>query len=297
MYTNTGSMACVKVKSATLSTVESLNVTQKTTQPHTGVTSNSKKGTLAVEGALDWSAGCTSWQLVPGMIPGETALFEACQGIGTGESATPVKYSGNVILTQLQTTIDVKNRAPIKWQYTFQGAGKLTTTTAEMTDATTPEIVRPIAAAFTVTKADAGGTNGESSVVTTNWNLTEVSINIQAAASGGGATSSSEGWFKRLAGPMNFSFDMTFENDRVSDLNFDVGDNLAVVITLDNGETIEIKWIAITGFGEVTLDNNSAEPITIPANGTMNAYSQAAESYGAIVIADTQIWPAEESGT
>lgn len=297
MYTNTGSTACVKLKSTTLSTVESLNVTQKTTQPHSGVTSNSKKGTLAVEGALDWSAGCTSWQLVPGMIPGETALFEACQGIGTGESATPVKFSGQAILTQLQTTIDVKNRAPIKWQYSFQGAGKLTTTTTAMTDATTPQIVRPVAAAFTVTKADATGTGGESSVTITNWNLAEISINIQAAASGGGATSSSEGWFKRLAGPMNFTFDMTFENDRVADLNFDVGDNLSIEIELDNEETIEIKWIAITGFGDVTLDNNSAEPISVPANGVMNAYSQAAESYGAITIGGTQIWPEVQAGT
>ena len=270
MYTNTGSKACVSLKGNVLSTVKSYNITRKTSSPHSGVTSNSKGGTLAVAGALDWSAGCVSWKLVPAMLPGESGEFIGYQGINdsdTGNNHQGVKQTGQCICTQLSTTIDVKNRAPIEWTYAFQGAGELTETTGTLKDSSNPEVVRPVAGAFSVTKS------GGDSASTENWNLAQVSITISSAVSGGGATSSSNGWFRRLGGPINFTFEMTFENDRLEDLTFDVGDDIAVTITLDNDDEIVMKWIHITGFGDATLDNASAEPITIPASGTMTAYS------------------------
>lgn len=285
-YTNTGSRACVSLKGEVLSTVKSYNITRKTSQPHSGVTSNSKAGTLAVSGALDWSAGCVSWSLIPGMIPGESGEFKGCQGIGLSSTDTPVLQTGPCVCTQLATNIDIKNRAPIEWTYTLQGAGQLVESAGSMEDTTTPIVVRPVAGAFTVRKA---GT--EATLDIGSWNLAQVSFSISSAVSGGGATSSSNGWFRRLAGPMNFTFEMTFENDRLEDLLFDVGDELDVTIELDNGETMAIKWIHITGFGDATLDNSSAEPITIPASGTMAAYSLNGGGYGSVSIGGVQIWP------
>lgn len=285
-YTNTGARACVSLKGEMLSTVKSYNITRKTSQPHSGVTSNSKAGTLAVAGALDWSAGCVSWALVPGMIPGESGEFKGCQGVGIASTDSPVIQTGPCVCTQLSTNIDIKNRAPIEWTYTLQGAGELTESEGEMSDTTTPEVVRAVAGAFTVKKA---GSDEEVNIG--SWNLAQVAFNISSAVSGGGATSSSNGWFRRLAGPMNFTFEMTFENDRLDDLLFDVGDELDVTIELDNGKTMKIKWIHITGFGDATLDNSSAEPITIPASGTMAAYSLNGGGYGSVEIGDVVIWP------
>lgn len=289
-YRNTGSTACVALNDSPLSTVKSYAITRKTSQPHSGVTSNSRAGTLAVAGALDWSASCVSWALVPPIVPGQGGTFKGCQGGGCGETDFIIQ-EGACVCSELSTTIDIKTRAPIEWNYTFQGNGALEESTQDsrMIDTTTPMVVRPKTADFVVKKADK---DGSSDITIDDWNLAQISFTMSSEVSGGGATSSSNGWLKRLAGPMNFTFEMTFENDRLADLNFDVDDELSFKIALDNGKEINVSWIHITGFGEATLDNSSAEPISIPASGTMSAYSLNGGGYGTVEIGGVQVWPA-----
>lgn len=104
MYTNTGGKAAVSLGGSVLSTVKSYNVTRKTSSPATAVTSNSKNGTLAVAGALDWSAGCVFLSFIPPVIPGEKTAFMGCQGINDDTPGTSVKQSGDVICTSIDIT-------------------------------------------------------------------------------------------------------------------------------------------------------------------------------------------------
>lgn len=281
---STGGLASFKIGNTFLSTVLSCNVTPGASNPTNFVSSNSKCGNLRAGGTKSWSGDVTYSGVTLPLFPGKR--YENCS-IWSGpdsDGGNGIIYSGDIVVSQASATIDIKSGAPIQWQVTYSGDGAMTETTGRQVDTTTPVVVSPVGATLTVTK-------GSSAVTTTDWELTSISISISAALSGGSATVSSSGWNTYCVGAIDFTFDMTFENDSCADLNIEQGDEIAVTITLSNSQTIKFAWIRINEEGQVSIDNSSAEPLQFSLSGAMQAYNQTTSSYGEITIAGVTYWP------
>ena len=281
---STGGLASFKIGDTFVSTVLSCNVTPGASSPTNFVSSNSKCGNLRAGGTKSWSGDVTYSGVSLPLFPGKR--YQNCH-IWSGpdrDGGTGVIYNGNIVVSQVSTTIDIKAGAPIQWQVTYSGDGEMTESVGRQVDTTTPVVISPIGATLTVTK-------NADTVTTTEWELTSIAISISSALSGGSATANSNGWNTYCVGAIDFTFDMTFENDSCDDLNIEQGDELSITITLTNGQAIKIAWIRINEEGQVSIDNSSAEPLQFSLSGAMQAYNQTTHTYGEITIAGVTYWP------
>lgn len=253
-YVNTGSTACVSVGGTMISTVVSYSISRTNQTPGSGVTSKSNQGTKNVNGPRTWRASCVARSMPSGLGPGQSGEFRGCQG------DSGVIQTGNVLCVGMSTTIDLKNYAPIEWRYEYQGTGSMTESVGTMIDTSPPQTITARGASYTV--------NGS----TGNWNLAQVNINLTCAAAGGSATSKSNQNCRYCRGETGGTLSLLFENDRLSDIGINCGDTLSFSITLSNAQTLSLSGMKVTGFGEVTLDNSSPEPVTIQVEAVLSCW-------------------------
>ncbi len=253
-YTNTGSTACVSAGGTMISTVVSYSISRTNQSPGSGVTSKSSKGTKNVNGPRTWRAGCVARSMPSGLGPGQSGEFRGCQG------DSGVIQSGQVLCVGMSTTIDLKTFAPIEWRYEYQGTGPMTESVGTMLDTSPPQTITARGASYTV--------NGSAG----SWNLAQVDISLTCEAAGGNATSKSSKNCRYVRGPTGGTISLLFENDRLSEIGISNGDSISFSITLSNGQTLSLSNILVTGFGDVTLDNSSPEPITIPVSGVLSCW-------------------------
>lgn len=270
-HTSCGSRGAVSTGSV-VANVSNWTATVKETS-HSAVTSASKKGTVVISGTCDWEGSFSTYSVSPPAVPGQKLTFTGFTGADGTDTGGSI--SGPIIITSVSTTINIGTGEPVKWDVSFQGNGKPTIGTTEVLDTAIPALV-----------SAAGATVSLSSSAST-LNVTQVTINVQCAVSGGTATSNSEGWLKRFGGPFTGTVSLAVQDSRI-DAGLELGEDLELEVALSNGTTMTVSYVHITDFGGVSIDNSSPEPIQFTINGTWNCHDGSA--FGEITLGGASVW-------
>lgn len=271
--TSSGSVGAVSA-GGVVGNVSTWSVNVKETA-HSVVTSATKKGTVVISGTSDWDGSFSAYGVAPPAIPGSRVEFSGYTG-ADGED-TGGSISGPIIIASASTTVNIGTGEPIKWDVAFSGNGKPTLGSTPVSDSSAPAL---ISAARATVKID--GT-------ATTLNVSQIALTITNAISGGTATSNSEGWLKRFGGPTSATAAITV-NDASIGAGLQIGADIELEIDLVGGGSLIMKYVHITDFSGVSVDNSSAEPITFTVNGTWNCYDGSA--FGAMTMGGSSAWSA-----
>lgn len=287
-FASSGSIGSVKLNNSFLSTVTEWSITGPQGDRTPLVASNTKRGNLSFVGAKSWSGSFTTNSFAP-PIPGKKYAFVGYKGTHEDSFAGPTE-SGNIIITSLSSTIDFTSAAPLSWQINFQGDGALTegVGSGAFIDTTPPSKLQAFLSTMTVLKDN--GTE----VDVSDWYLDNVSLSVSAGTSGGKATATSNGWKLYVPGPVDFTATLSIGSNSRAAINVDVGDRVSLDMTMLDGTRLILKWLQINSFGSVSVQNGSAENISLSLETGMDAYS--AGSYGEFSVTPSggnkiMLWP------
>lgn len=277
--TSSGAIGAISKGANVVSTVVSWTINPPNVDNASVATSNSKGGVIVTTGAKDTSGSFVTKGLVPVAFPGERFTFRGFCGPASGDvrgSDEGVIYSVPVIITSISMSFDFNSAEALGWTYNFSGnGGPWEETTGTMEDTSTP-IIETI----------------QGATISTGQNVVSGNITITSAVAGGTATSSSNGYKLRLAGVISGSAQLTCILTSISTIDLSVGSDVALSITSSSGTVLMFKWWKITGMGNVTVDNNSAEPESFTVDGVFNAHD--GTDYGKISVGEIVIFPVNE---
>ena len=275
-FASSGSIGSVKLDNSFVSTVSDWNISGPTGDRTPLVASNTKRGNLSFVGSKSWSGSFTTNTMTP-PIPGKKYHFVGYKGTHEDSFSSPTE-SGDIIVTGISTTLDFNSMSPLNWSVNFQGTGPLTegTGSGSSIDRTTPSKLQCILQRLTVLGDDGAA------VDLNEWYCDNISISLTASTSGGKATANSQGWKLYVPGPVDFTAELSLGNNSRAALGVDIGDRLGIEVVLVDGSVITLKWLQVTNFGQCSVQNSSAENVSIPVSTAMDAYAHGA--YGEFSI-------------
>ncbi len=287
-FASSGSIGSVKLNNSFMSTVTEWSISGPQGDRTPLVASNTKRGNLSFVGAKSWSGSFTTNSFAP-PIPGKKYSFIGYKGTHEDNFAGPTE-SGDIIITSLSSTIDFTSAAPLSWQVSFQGDGALTEGVGSKSfiDTTPPSKLQAFLSSMTVVKD-----NGDD-VDVQDWYLDNVSISVNGGTSGGKATATSNGWKLYVPGPVDFTATLSIGNNSRSEIGVEIGDRIALDMIRVDGTKITLKWLQINSFGSVSVQNGSAENISLSLETGMDAYT--AGEYGEFSVTPSggsknMLWP------
>lgn len=276
---SSGAIGAISKGDSVISTVVNWTLNPPSVDSSSVATSNSKGGVITITGAKDTSGSFVTKGLIPVAFPGEKFTFRGFCGPSSGNvrgSDNGVIYSVPVIISSISLSFDFNSADALGWTYSFSGdGGPWSETTGTMPDNSTP-LIETI----------------QGATISAGHNVTAGSITITSAISGGIATSDSNGYKIRLAGPISGTAQLTCILTSVSTIDLSIDEDVALVLTSSSGTILTFKWWKITGLGSVTVDNNSAEPESFTVEGAFSAHN--GTGYGEISVGNVTIFPVNE---
>jgi hypothetical protein len=202
------------------------------------VASNTKNATGRVKGNKDWRGFFLGYGHTPPVFPGEEFTF-------TGSIDGSKGVTGTAICDRIQVDCPTEQGTPLEYAVFFSSNGELTLGGAVATDSTTPAPPSSVGL---------GASFGGALADVRAWRL------LVEAKNKPYASSSTDGWVKRVKGPIDATAQVTLYSDAPASLpkpNDDVIVNLYVSTT----ESWELKWCKVEGPQEYGADHESPEPV------------------------------------
>ncbi len=243
------------------------------------IASNTKKGTVLLDGNTDWSGSWVAYKGTPDYKPGDTLTF-------TGSIDGTNGATGSVMVDSIEIVIDIEAGGVITATVNFSGNGALTLGAAAATDATTPDPPTSIG-----TKVELG-TMVAVPVWTEVDDVRTVTLTLtrdnQAYVS-----SSTSGATKRIAGNWSATVAMTVYEDDWADIET-INAEKRMRIYVDSTTYWLVEFVKLAEASDLTVDIEAGALIGATQNFQWTAYADVAGSQTEGEITDpgsTTWWP------
>lgn len=184
-------MGVISGKRAVMASVGSLRrwTIRRNIDPKSAYASSTDGMPIVVVGNKDWSGSAEFYGYTPAIMPGAGFTFQ-----GNPDTGTTGIWTGTAIVDSISVSIPVESGEPISGVINFSGNGELTTSTATISDATSPTMYPSKSRAVLFAGTDVA-------------NVVQMDFTISAAnqqyATGG--SSGTSGIIKRVAGNLSAS--------------------------------------------------------------------------------------------
>lgn len=252
--------------------------TKKTLVPITA--SNTKGGTMRVQGNGDWSGSYSGYGHTPGVFPGDTFVF-------TGSIDGVVGVTGNARCESVEVVIDIEGGKPIEYTVSFQSNGALSKGAAVAVDIVVPNPFSSIG-----TKVEFG-TMVASPVFTEIADVRTITLSFTKSLPEY-ASSDTGGDTKRVDANLDLTLAITVYTADFSTLPAEGSEQHARVYV--NASTFwELKWVRVEELSGLDVDIAEGTPVGATINAGMHGFANVTGTPTEGIIKDpAQVtkWPA-----
>jgi hypothetical protein len=263
-------------------------VINELSQPKQFAASNTRGAHGRRAGIKDWNGSYGAYGGSPLILPGETFSFEGYTAPDDDvEGSTGAVYSGDAVIESVAITWDWRGSNIISHTANFSGAGPLTETTDIITDISDPD-APPITGARIEfdgigSEGSGSGSGSELCVATATLTLSAPSQTFVNSCTGG--------YTGRRSGNLDWTLSIVMDENRRSEIPFDIGDDIALRLFIDADRFWRLKWGHVRDFSGLTVDRETGTIISQTCNIDMNGFLGGA--IGEIISPDAvQWWPA-----
>lgn len=268
----------------------SINETQA---PARGLASNTKFAPIRKKGVFSWNGSYNAYGAIPACMPGVLFGFTGYGAPNDDVSGAGQLYTGNAMVSGVTLTWNWGNGEFLGHTVNFAGDLALTKSSgSQPTDVSTPSMPgMELCKIQTGTPPDAGYADLPN-VVTATLNI---SCSLQAAVNSStivGSGSLAKIWTAQKAGPVDWSLSISQQdNERVGTIPFDIGDNRALKLFVNDSQFWHLKWGHCRGFEGLTADRESGALLARTINFDMTAIDPGAPStLGTVTDPSGSIW-------
>jgi len=211
-----------------------------------------------IGGTEDWSGQYQAYGAIPAVLPGDVVEFN---GAISGEGATAVGVSGDVMIDSIEITWNVETGAPIAHTVQFSGNGALTKGTVNVpADTGIPNPLTAKGCKVEIWTVEAVPVK-ESEFAELRTITLRLSKEIQAFA-----TTTTAGWKNRAEGPLDIECSFTVLTDDFAD--FPVVNSVKELrLYIDDTHYWQLKWMIFGEHSGLDVDIEGGALV----GGTINA--------------------------
>lgn len=243
------------------------------------VASNTKSGTVTLDGNTDWSGSYEAKGHTPFKMPGEAFTFEGSIDGSKGAS-------GTAIVDQVEITIDIEAGAIIAHTVTFSANGALTLGAQTAADATVPDAPTSIGTKVETALAIA------TPVFTAITDVRTVTITIRSD-NNQFVTSDTSGEVRRNPGNIDADISISVYTNDFASLPA-VNDIRAIKVFVDATTFWLFEWVKFGEISDMGADIEGAGNVEATLNCTMHGFTDVAGTPTEGKIVDPAVatfWP------